>query len=84
VLHLIPVAGSVTAGVITSLIGNTASPTVGWTVLAFFLAYRFLEDYLIFPGIVGVLLAFPVAAAVHLLLHEIAFPRLDNVEPAAS
>ena len=31
-------------------------------------------------GIVGVLVAIPVAAAAHLLLHEIVFPRLDAVE----
>lgn len=109
VLDLIPVAGSVTAGVISSLVAFTVSGPVGWTVLGFFVAYRFLEDYLIFPGIVGrvvkvpalltlvavllgaalygivgILIAIPVAAAVHLLLHEIVFPRLDTVGPTAT
>lgn len=103
VLDLIPIAGSVTAGILTSLVAFTVSVPVGLTVLGFFVAYRFLEDYLIFPGIVGrvvevpalltlvavllggalygvigVLIAIPVAAAVHLLLHEIVFPRLDT------
>ncbi len=105
VLDLIPVAGSVTAGIIASLVAFTVSPTAGWLTVGFFVLYRFLEDYLIFPGvvgrvvkvpalltliavllggalygIVGVLIAIPVAAAVHLLLHEIVFPRLDTVE----
>lgn len=104
VLDLIPVAGSITAGIIASLVAFTVSPTVGWTVVGFFVLYRFLEDYLIFPGvvgrvvkvpalltlvsvllgsalygIVGVLIAIPVAATIHLLLHEIVFPRLDTV-----
>jgi predicted PurR-regulated permease PerM len=106
VLDLIPVAGSVTAGIVVSLVAFTTSSTVGWAVVGFFVLYRFLEDYLIFPavvgrvvkvpalltliavllggalyGIVGVLIAIPVAAAVHLLLHEIVFPRLDTVGP---
>jgi predicted PurR-regulated permease PerM len=106
VLDLIPVAGSVTAGIITSLVAFTASVTVGWAVVGFFVLYRFLEDYLIFPavvgrvvkvpalltliavllgaalyGVIGVLIAIPIAAAVHLLLQEIVFPRLDRVEP---
>ena len=53
VLDLIPVAGSVTAGIIASLVAFTVSPTVGWAVVGFFVLYRFLEDYLIFPAIVG-------------------------------
>ncbi|WP_328308002.1 hypothetical protein [Actinomycetospora sp. NBC_00405] len=34
-------------------------------------------------GIVGVLIAIPVAATVHLLIHEIVFPRLDTVSDPA-
>jgi predicted PurR-regulated permease PerM len=108
VLDLIPVAGSVTAGIIASLVAFTVSPAVGWAVVGFFVLYRFLEDYLIFPaivgrvvrvpalltlvavllggalyGIVGVLIAIPVAATVHLLIHEIVFPRLDSVSDPA-
>jgi predicted PurR-regulated permease PerM len=105
VLDLIPVAGSVTAGIIASLVAFTTSATVGWAVVGFFVLYRFLEDYLIFPavvgrvvkvpalltlvavllgaalyGVIGVLIAIPIAAAVHLLLQEIVFPRLDTAE----
>ncbi|WP_433782725.1 AI-2E family transporter [Actinomycetospora sp. CA-101289] len=102
VLDLVPVAGSVTAGIIASLVAFTVSPTVGGLTVGFFVLYRFLEDYLVFPGVVGrvvkvpalltliavllggalygiigVLIAIPIAAAAHLLLHETVFPRLD-------
>jgi len=53
VLDLIPIAGSVTAGVIATLVAFTVSGPVGLAVAGFFVAYRFLEDYLIFPGVVG-------------------------------
>lgn len=103
VLDLIPVAGSLAAGVLVSVVAFTVSAPVGWGVVAFFVAYRFVEDYLVVPfvvgrvvkvpalltlfavllgaalyGIVGVLLGIPVAAAVHLLIQEIVFPRLDR------
>jgi hypothetical protein len=33
-----------------SLVAFTVSPTVGWLTVGSFVLYRFLEDYLIFPG----------------------------------
>jgi predicted PurR-regulated permease PerM len=103
VLDLVPVAGSITAGIVASLVAFTVSSSTGWVVVGFFVLYRFLEDYLIFPGIVGrvvkvpalltlvavllgaalygvvgVLIAIPIAATVHLLMEEIGFPRLDR------
>jgi predicted PurR-regulated permease PerM len=73
---------------------------VAVATLAFYIAYRLAEDYLIVPramgrtvqvpaivslvavliggvllGIVGALVAIPVAAAIRLLLHEIAIRR---------
>lgn len=103
VLDLIPVVGSVVAGLVASLAAFSVSPAVGWSVVAFFVVYRLVEDYLLVPtvigravrvpalltlvavllgsavyGVVGALLAIPVAAAAHLLVHEIVFPRLDH------
>jgi predicted PurR-regulated permease PerM len=103
VLDLVPVVGSITAGLLASLVAFYVSPTVGWTVVGFFVVYRLLEDYLVVPavigravqvpalltlvavllggalyGVVGVLLAIPVASAGHLVMHEIVFPRLDQ------
>jgi len=71
--------------------------------LAFYIAYRLAEDYLIVPrimgrtvevpavvslvavlvgavllGIVGALVAIPVAAAIRVILNEVTFPRMDK------
>ena len=102
-LDLIPVIGSTIGGAVVSLVALTVSLPVALATLAFYIAYRLAEDYLIVPrimgrtvevpaivslvavliggvllGIVGALVAIPVAAAIRLLLQEIAFHRLDN------
>ena len=102
-LDLIPVIGSTIGGAVVTLVALTVSLPVALATLAFYIAYRLAEDYLIVPrimgrtvelpaivslvavliggvllGIVGALVAIPVAAAVRLLLQEIAFRRLDN------
>jgi predicted PurR-regulated permease PerM len=76
---------------------------VAIATLAFYIAYRLLEDYLIVPrvigrvieipatvtfvavliggatlGIIGALIAIPVAAAIRIILQETLFPRLDR------
>jgi predicted PurR-regulated permease PerM len=81
----------------------TVSVPVAVATLAFYIAYRLAEDYLIVPrvigrtvqvpavvslvavliggvllGVVGALVAMPVAAAIRLPLHEIAIRRLDK------
>ena len=90
VLDLIPVAGSVTAGIITSLVAFTASVTVGWAVVGRVVKVPALLTLIAvllgaaLYGVIGVLIAIPIAAAVHLLLQEIVFPRLDRVEPPGS
>jgi predicted PurR-regulated permease PerM len=102
-LDLIPVIGSTIGGAVVSLVALTVSLPVAVATLAFYIAYRLAEDYLIVPrimgrtvelpaivslvavliggvllGIVGALVAIPVAAAIRLLLQEIAFRRLDK------
>lgn len=103
-LDLIPIVGSTVGGVIVSLVALAAvSLIVAISTAAFYLIYRFLEDYLLTPrimnrtvkvpglvtvvavifggallGIVGALVAIPVAAGVKLLLEELAAPRLDH------
>ena len=102
-LDLIPVIGSTIGGVVVSLVALTVSLPVALATLAFYVAYRLAEDYLIVPrimgrtvqvpavvslvavliggvlmGIIGALVAIPVAAAIRLLLHEIAIRRLDR------
>ena len=102
-LDLIPVIGSTIGGIVVSLVALTVSLPVALATLAFYVAYRLAEDYLIVPrimgrtvqvpaivslvavliggvlmGIIGALVAIPVAAAIRLLLHEVAIRRLDK------
>jgi predicted PurR-regulated permease PerM len=102
-LDLIPVIGSTVAGAVVTLVALTVSLPVAIATLAFYIAYRLAEDYLIVPrvmrrtvevpaivslvavliggvlmGIIGALVAIPVAAAIRLLLREITIRRLDR------
>jgi predicted PurR-regulated permease PerM len=102
-LDLIPVIGSTVGGAIVSLVALTVSLPVALATLAFYVAYRLAEDYLLVPrimgrtvkvpavvsvvavlmggalmGIIGALVAIPVAAALRLLLDEVVFRRLDT------
>jgi predicted PurR-regulated permease PerM len=103
ILDLIPVIGSTIGGAVVSLVALTVSLPVAIATLAFYVAYRLAEDYLLVPrimgsavkvpavvsvlavlvggalmGIIGALVAIPVAAALRLLLQEVAFRRLDR------
>jgi predicted PurR-regulated permease PerM len=103
IMDLIPVIGSTIGGAVVSLVALTVSLPVAIATLAFYIAYRLAEDYLLVPrimgstvkvpavvslvavlvggtllGIVGALVAIPVAAALRLLLHEVTFRRLDR------
>jgi predicted PurR-regulated permease PerM len=100
---LIPVIGSTIAGVIVSLIALSVSLPVAASTAAFYIAYRFVEDYLLVPrvmrhavnvspvltvlavviggaflGIIGALVAIPIAAGIKLILEQTVFPRFDN------
>jgi predicted PurR-regulated permease PerM len=102
-LDLIPVVGSTIGGLIVSLVALTVSVPVALGTLAFYIAYRLAEDYLLVPkimgrtvkvpaavtviavlvggallGLVGALVAIPIAAAIRLLLQEITFRRMDS------
>jgi predicted PurR-regulated permease PerM len=102
-IDLIPVIGSTIGGAVVTLIALTVSLPVALATLAFYIAYRLAEDYLIVPrimnrtvevpaivslvavliggvllGIVGALVAIPIAAAIRLLLHEVTIRRLDK------
>ena len=103
IMDLIPVIGSTIGGAVVTLVALTVSLPVAIATLAFYIAYRLAEDYLLVPrimgstvkvpavvslvavlvggtllGIVGALVAIPVAAALRLLLHEVTFRRLDR------
>jgi predicted PurR-regulated permease PerM len=100
VFDLIPMVGSTIAGIIVSLVALSRGVPVGVATACFYIAYRFLEDYLLNPrvmkhtvrvtpgltivatliggsllGIIGALIAVPIAATIQLLLQEVVFPR---------
>jgi predicted PurR-regulated permease PerM len=101
VFDLIPMVGSTIAGVIVSVVALTRGVPIAAATAAFYIVYRFLEDYLLNPrvmkhtvkvspgltiiatliggsllGIIGALIA--IAATIHLLLEEVAFPRQNQ------
>ena len=100
---LVPVVGSSIAGVIVSLVALAVSLPTAIATAIFYVAYRFIEDYLLVPrvmrqavnvspvvtvlaviiggallGIIGALVAIPIAAGIKLVLEQSVFPRLDN------
>lgn len=102
-LDLIPVVGSTVAGVVVSLVALTVSLPIAVATGVFYVAYRFVEDYLLVPrvmrqavnvspvvtvlaviiggailGIIGALVAIPIAAGFKLVLEQSVFPRLDS------
>jgi predicted PurR-regulated permease PerM len=103
ILDLIPMVGSTIAGIIVAAVALTVSVPVAVATLAFYIAYRFFEDYLLTPrvmrhtvrispgltiiatliggvllGLIGALIAIPVAAGIHLILEEVTFPSLER------
>lgn len=102
-LDLVPIIGSTIGGIIVTLVALTVSVPVAGFTLAFYVAFRIAEDYLLIPrimartvqvpavativavlvgaallGLIGALVAIPVAAAIRLLLQEVTFHRLDQ------
>ena len=104
ILDLVPIVGSTIAGVVVAVVALTVSPIVCIATIVFFVVFRFVEDYLLVPriigrvmkvpgvitvvavliggallGVVGALVAIPMAAALQLLTQEVLYPRLDEI-----
>lgn len=102
-LDLVPVVGSTIAGVAVAAVALTVSVPICIATIVFFVVFRFAEDYLLVPriigrvvkvpalvtvvavliggallGIVGALVAIPIAAALLLIIQEVVYPRLDG------
>ena len=102
-LDVIPVVGTTVAGVVVTLVALSVSLPVAAATAGFFVVYRFVEDYLLVPsiigrvvdvpglltvvavllggvllGVIGAVVAIPVAAAILLIANEVALPRLDH------
>jgi predicted PurR-regulated permease PerM len=63
-LDLIPVIGSTIGGAIVTLVALTISIPVAGLTLAFYVAYRLAEDYLLVPRIMGRTVQVPAAVTV--------------------
>jgi predicted PurR-regulated permease PerM len=61
---LIPVVGSTIGGVIVSLVALTVSLPVALGTVGFYVGYRFAEDYLLVPRIMGRTVKVPAAVTV--------------------
>lgn len=61
---LIPVVGSTIGGVIVSLVALTVSLPVALGTAGFYVAYRFAEDYLLVPRVMGRTVQVPAALTV--------------------
>jgi predicted PurR-regulated permease PerM len=61
---LIPVIGSTIGGVIVSLVALTVSLPVALGTAGFYVAYRFAEDYLLVPRVMGKTVQVPAALTV--------------------
>jgi predicted PurR-regulated permease PerM len=102
-LDLIPMVGSTIAGIVVSLVALTRGLPIAIGTAAFYVAYRFLEDYLLNPrvmkhtvrvspgltilatligasllGLIGALVAIPVAATIYLIVEETVVPRQNG------
>ncbi len=102
-LDVVPVVGTSAAGVIVTLVALSVSGPVALATGGFFLAYRFVEDYVLVPrvigravhvpalltiislllgavllGVVGAVVAIPVAASLQLIVQEVLLPRIDR------
>ena len=102
IVDLFPYGSSV-GGFVVALVALTVSIPVSIGTVAFYIAFRLAEDYLLTPkiigravkvpggvtvvavmigaallGVVGALVAIPVAAALQLLVSELLFPKLDQ------
>ena len=53
ILDLVPVVGSTIAGIIVAVVALSVSVQVAIATVAFFVAYRLAEDYLLVPRVIG-------------------------------
>ncbi|HXW44537.1 MAG TPA: AI-2E family transporter [Streptosporangiaceae bacterium] len=63
-LDLIPVVGSTIGGAVVTLVALTVSLPVALATLGFYVCYRFAEDYLLVPRVMGRTVQVPAAVTV--------------------
>ncbi len=67
-LDLVPVIGSLIAGVLVALAAFTVSVPVGIATIAYFLLYKLIEDYVLTPRVFGAVLRLPALVTVCAIL----------------
>lgn len=67
-LDLVPVIGSLVAGALVALAAFTVSVPVGVATIAYFVAYKLVEDYLLTPKVFGRVLRLPALVTVCAIL----------------
>jgi predicted PurR-regulated permease PerM len=68
ILDLIPVVGSTIGGIVVTLVASTVSWPIAIATAAFYVAWRFLEDYLLVPKIIGRVVDVPAVVTVVAIL----------------
>ncbi len=67
-LDLVPVIGSLIAGALVALAAFTVSVPVGLATIAYFVAYKLVEDYVLTPKVFGRVLRMPALVTVCAIL----------------
>ena len=67
-LDLVPVIGSLVAGALVALAAFSVSVPVGLATIAYFVAYKLVEDYLLSPKVFGRVLRLPALVTVCAIL----------------
>lgn len=67
-LDLVPVIGSLVAGALVALAAFTVSVPVGIATIAYFVAYKLVEDYILTPRVFGTVLRLPALVTVCAIL----------------
>ncbi len=67
-LDLVPVIGSLIAGGLVALAAFTVSVPVGIATVAYFVLYKFIEDYVLTPRVFGAVLRLPALVTVCAIL----------------
>ena len=67
-LDLVPVIGSLVAGALVALAAFTVSVPVGIATIAYFIAYKLVEDYVLTPKVFGTVLRLPALVTVCAIL----------------
>ncbi|TVT50700.1 AI-2E family transporter [Amycolatopsis rhizosphaerae] len=64
ILDLIPIIGWTSAGIVVSLVALSVSPAAAFATIAYILVYRFVEDYVLIPKVIGRVVKVPAVVTI--------------------